>query len=273
MSSAARTNMPARTRLHAFTIIEVMVTVGIVGVLIAIAAPALRGARVRAHEMRSLVNARDIASDMASYTSAFGVWPFLSADKPAPGQPPPSRDLPAGLLAVPWWPEAFIVGVDSIWSLATLWPGLVSRIAPWEEHFGSWVSPGSDDTGLPDPARQSSYILPQTSYIYSNSFIASPALWSGGAVADESLIAPTKPSDVAFPANKVLVWDGDLAYLPRPPRRVDGHWFAPTPMAFADGHAAVRTPADAAPGVANPLNNNNSTRLHNTPEGVLGRDF
>ena len=235
---------------RAFTIVDVMVTIGVIGVLFSIALPALRGARVRARELRSLVNAQSVSADMSAFASAFGIWPFLSSSDPAPGQMPRTQDTPAGLLAVPWWPENFIIGVDSIWSLGTLWPGLVSRVAPWEAHYGSWVSPGREKVDLPDLSVQSNYPLPRTSYLYSNSFVASPALWSGSASADGSLIAPTKPSDVAFPSNKVLVWDGDLAYLPRPPRRVDGHWLHPTPMAFADGHAAVLAPADATPGAA-----------------------
>jgi len=44
-------------------------------------------------------------------------------------------------------------------------------------------------------------------------------------------------------------------------------------MAFADGHAATHTPHDATPGVANPRNDNDDTRLHNTPDGVHGRDY
>jgi len=143
---------------------------------------------------------------------------------------------------------------------------------PWEEHYESWVSPGRNFPSLlSDDGRPVAFV--GTSYQYSNSFIASPALWSGSATADDSLITPTKPADVVFPAQKALVWDADLAYLPRPPRWREGHWLHPTPMAFADGHAATHTPHDATPGVANPRNGNDDIRLHNTPNGVHGRDY
>ncbi len=250
------------------TLIEILVSLGVLGVVFAITLPALVNTRSSARELKSLSNARSIAGDMQAYADHTGVWPFA-----APGAAPAGYPItpPPGTLTVRWWHSVFIT-VGSHWEHARLWPGIVAVTAPWEEHYESWVSPGREFPSLfTDDGRPVSLVT--TSYLYSNSFIASPALWSGAATADETLIAPTKPSDVAFPANKVLVWDGDLAYLPRPPRRVDGHWLHATPMAFADGHAAVRTPADAAPGVANPLNNNNSTRLHNTPEGVLGRDY
>ena len=115
------------------------------------------------------------------------------------------------------------------------------------------------------------------SYEFSQSFFARPRLWSGTpgspAPADESLVAPTKPSDIRSPASKVMLFDGDLAYLSRQPDIVEGHYDAPTPMVFADGHAEARNPLDATAGVPNPLNGTDIRRLHNTPEGVLGADY
>jgi len=78
---------------------------------------------------------------------------------------------------------------------------------------------------------------------------------------------------VEFPSDKVLVWDGDLAYLPRVPAVVDRFFNHVTPMAFADQHAEALLPQGATPGVANPLNHGDDRRLHNTLGGVLGRDY
>ena len=250
------------------TVIELLVTIGVMSVLFSIALPALMGSRVASRRLASLTNTRTIAADMTAYAGATGVWPFAGAGDAAPGAEP----FP-GLIAIPWWPPGAVVMTDDHWALASLWPGLVARVAPWEERFESWVSPGRDRAAIEKPGEGRSVLTPVVSYRYSNSFIASPALWSGQASADESLIAPTRPEDVAFPANKALVWDGDLAYLPAPPRRAQGHWLAPTPMSFADGHAAVNNPLEATPGAPNPLNDNSSVRLHNTPDGVLGRDY
>ena len=260
------------SRPTGFTILELLVSIGIIGVLLAISLPALRNTRASANEVKSLSNARLVAADMAAFAAAFNRWPYARAGERSPAAPTPPG-FPGDQAVVPTLPPGAFVSLGTHWDLDRAWAGLVATVAPWEDHFDSWISPGKQGASLADRLESGFMTSGLVSYIYSHSFIASPALWSGGAVADESLIAPTKPSDVAFPSNKVLVWDGDLAYLPRPPRRVEGHWFHPTPTAFADGHAAVRTPADAAPGVANPLNNNNNTRLHNTPDGVLGRDY
>lgn len=249
------------------TLIEVMVSLGLIAVLIAITVPALSGARIKASELQSLANARHVAADMQSYADQFGHWPYSAPGSAPPGYP---TTPPPNMLTVLWWPSIY-TSVSSHWDHSYLWPGLVAVVAPWEEHFQTWISPGAEpstlfnDTGVPASAVH-------TSYLYSNSFIASPRVWRGSSSADPTLIAPTRPSDVAHPANKTLVWDWELPYLPQRPMRINGHFNRLTPMAFADGHGAVHNPLNAIPGVTNPFNNT-STNLSNTPHGVLGRDY
>lgn len=245
-------------RNRGFTIVELLVSIGIIGVLFSLSLPALLGAKVRASELRSLANARSIASDMHAYADIKGTYPFVKIEPGGTASVP--TPAPPGYTAM--------TILSDVWSLSWAWPGLVAEVAPWEEHWATWVSPGRDPAlpALGDP------ILP-SSYRYSTSFVASPALWSGSATADPSLTAPTRPADVAHPANKVLVWDGELAYLPKRPVFVEGHFNHLIPMGFADGHAAVHNPLDATPGVPNPLFFEDSSRLNNTPNGVLGRDY
>ena len=254
------------------TILELLIVIAVVTVLLSMSMAAFRSVRVQSGRTQSLTRARSIASDLRASATQTGRWPYTDQRETASSARIPDV-FPSGVIVVPWWPDGSYRGTDSRWDLSLLWPGLIQGVAPWETHYTSWISPGHSYPTL-DSLRQSNvWRSPDVSYRYSNSFVASPGLWSGQASADESLIAPTRPEDVAFPANKVLVWDGDLAYLPAPPKRAEGHWFAPTPMAFADGHAAVRQPLDATPGAPNPLNDNSSVRLHNTPDGVLGRDY
>jgi len=261
-----------RAARRGVTLLEVLVAIAVIAVLLGITLPALRGARTAAGQVESVSNARTVASAMLAYADAFGRWPFAYANQSAPGAPRPDGVRP-GTIAFPTIPPGSFIGTGDHWQHATLWPGLVALVAPWEEHLHAWLSPGRYDDTIEEQTKDGQFIGAEVSYLYSTSFIATPALWSGSATADQSLVAPTRPEDVASPANKVLVWDGDLAYRPERSQRFEGHWLAPTPMAFVDGHAAVHHPLDAAPGVANPLNNNSSVRLHNTPGGVLGRDY
>lgn len=234
--------------------------IGIIGVLFSLSLPALLGARVRASELRSVSNARSIASDMHAYADTKGHYPFVAIE-------------PGGTAPVPL-PAAY-VGMQilsDVWSLSWAWPGLVMEVAPLEQHYETWISPGRDPA-LPSLDGNGSAVVTPVSYQYSTSYLASPALWTESATADPSLIGPTTQADVAHPSNKALVWDQELAYLPKPPVSVDGLKNHLTPMAFADGHAATHNPLDATPGVENPLWFDVSTRLHSTPKGVLGRDY
>lgn len=255
-TTAGRLRASRQSHRRGFTIIELLVSIGIIGVLFAISLPALLGARVRASELRSVANARSIASDMHAYADVKGTYPFV-------------KIVPGGTATVRA-PSTFTAMqiLSNVWMLIKAWPGLVMEVAPLEEHYATWVSPGRDTSvpGLNEPSGL-------TSYNYSTSFLASPALWSGTATADPDLIRPTKPADVAFPSNKVLVWDSELAYLAKRPPLVEGLSNHPTPMAFADGHAAVHNPLDATPGIENPFQPGEGTRLLDTPNGVLGRDY
>lgn len=273
-----------RRASRAFTLVELMVAVSVIALLIAITLPALAGARIEARKTQSTVNARTIASVFHQYADLKGHYPFVRAGERPEGMPADGPTLPPGIIAVRWWPEGVILAQGSHWGHARVWPGIVSTVAPWPEHYATWVSPGRS-TELPDleaiavgggsGGAWASSPINAVSYQYSNSFVARPAVWQSGSeqVLAENMLGPVRPSEVAHPANKVMLYDAELAYLRRSPKVVNGHWQAPAAMAFADGHAALHDPTEAAPGFANPLNGGDNRTLHNTPEGILGRDY
>jgi len=249
-------NHPSRP---AFTLIELLVTIGVLGVLISITLPALVGAKSRGQQVVALANARSTTFDFAAYAESYRSWPFAKPGEPVDGVP--EGVAPPDILLLPWWPEGSLRSAGGVWSLAETWPGLVSRVAPWEEHYATWVSPGRDATEI------GRYV----SFRYSNSFVARPELWSPNATPDESLIARTSPSEVAFPSSKALVWDNEVAYEHRP-KFING---LPETLivGFADLHAARKHPRDVTDPVVNVLRDNIARPLHDTPNGVLGRDF
>ena len=259
-----------RTR-HGFTLIELLVVIAIIGLLIGIILPALAGARTSARQTLSLTNARSIAQSFELYTGAHRSYPF-------PGQVADNiGGIEDDVYSMNWYTTQgiAIIAISDIWPMATLWPALVSDITPWEEGFPTWVSPGRDKSlesiedilGDQEPTEIVSYEM-------AHGFFARPRNWSGSrdnpAQADESLVAATRPGDVRSPSAKVMLFDSDLTYLREQPDIVEGHYDALTPMAFADGHAALHNPLDAAEGVPNPLNLGDVRRLHNTPNGVQG---
>ena len=263
-----------RTSRTGFTLIELLVVIAIIGLLISILLPALGKARTTARQTVSLTNTRSIAQSFELYANTHRVLPF-------PGQI--ESDFTGGdddVYSMHWYArDGFaILAITEIWPMATLWPALVSDITPWEEAFGTWVSPGrskelpviDDIFGEQEPAEV-------VSYEFSHSFFARPRVWSGDrdnpADADRSMIAPTKLSDVRSPSGKVMLFDNDLTYHSRQPDIFEGHYDELTPMAFADGHADALNPLAATEGTANPLNGTDIRRLHNTPNGVQGTDY
>ncbi len=251
-----------------FTLIEVLVVIAIVSLLIAITLPALGSARTTARQTLSLTNVRSIGQTFSMYADTHGTYPF-------PGQVE-DVDVPGGELiySFEWFPRGAIVATSSIWQFGTLWPALVSNITPWEEAYSTWVSPGRDKS-LPTLEDIFLDLEPHevVSYEYSNSFLASHRNWQENAVEDPKQLGPRRPDEVTYASQKAMLWDRHLTYLTEQPEIIEGHYDADTPMVFADMHGAVHNPLDAEEGVANPNNQTDIRRLHNTPNGVRGRDY
>lgn len=246
---------------RAVTLVEILVAIGVIGVLLTLLAPTLRGARVQAGETRSLSNARGIVGDIQQYATVNGER-FPAAEVGAFYQ--------TNVAGSP-----IRVSTPDRWASARLWPAIIRDVAPWDERLASWVS-GPFDA---DEHEGRSFV---PSYDYSNSFVAPARVWSDSPPAAmpasevESRSWDVRTSQVAFPAAKAMVWDDAQTYNPRPsPRLPDGAPGGPTPIGFADGHAAMHAPVSATAPAVNVLNANvwRASRLHNTRDGAQGRDY
>lgn len=245
-----------RAHRRGVTLLEVLAVIAIVGVIFALALPAIGAARERAGAMRSLSNLRQIAGAFEGYIRDYQTYPF--------GQQ--GRLYASKYLGEPG--ETF-----PHFEFDIAWPVLMQGHAPWDEFWKVMSSPGKATHAL-----RAGESFP-TSYIYSNSFLARPELWSGR-TGDytESLLRPVTPADVRYPSQKVLMWDGVVAYL-RDPRPLDdwtGFVADPTPMLFVDGHARDHRVAQATDPVINPLRKQHPggwIKLSNTRDGAAGRDY
>jgi len=75
--------LPRRRAEGGFTVVELLVSIAILAVLLAIAVPALRGARRRAFELQMLVNQRESMRILSLYTQDHaGMFPFFSKGSP-----------------------------------------------------------------------------------------------------------------------------------------------------------------------------------------------
>lgn len=239
-----------------FTLVEVLVAISIIALLIALALPALSGARGSAQRLKSLTNLRTIGQAFELYSGGGrGLCPA----------PVEGRFYPMG-----WCPG--VSGTMPWWEATSNWPGLVAEVLPWPANApGVFLAPGAvRDFG---PGVSTCGLPP--SYSYSASFLGRPELWRPGAPADPGLQKGVSTHEVVFPASKVMLWDWELPYLRRELRSAWPDLAERTPMLFADGHGEERVPAEAAAPVPNPLPGvpEPTARLHNTPDGVRGRDY
>ena len=238
-----------RATRTAFSLIELLVAIGVIGVLIGLLLPALSGAKGAALRTRSLADLRQIGVSFELYLGAHrDTHPYQ----------------PAGLPyhVTPGSPYGTISDSNAPWSLGYAWPALFHRVAPWAEHYRVWSAHDPDAGHLPWQTDDGLWILPV--YHYSNSFIGAPATWMDeGEFGDR----PTRRHEVRFPASKVIVFD-----------RMTPHHRGPEPAAargilLTDSSARHAKDADAARPFPNRTGKGQSGIYHNTPAGLLGRDI
>jgi prepilin-type processing-associated H-X9-DG protein/prepilin-type N-terminal cleavage/methylation domain-containing protein len=111
-----------RSRRRAFTLVELLVVVGIVAVLVAMLMPALSHAREQAERLRCVANLRSLGQALTLYVSKSGCYP-LGDEHPGAGQYAlwPVRlwdllDRNRNVFNCParpeeyWWPEGRLLG-------------------------------------------------------------------------------------------------------------------------------------------------------------------
>jgi len=114
----------------AFTLIEVLVSIGVIAILIAMLLPALTRARSSARQIVCLSNLHGIGLVLENYRTKYDdAFPFAALDQVLDIDPPGEGG--GGLM----WSDP--------WKLMIYWPALLHDTNPWREFFGAWVCPGS----------------------------------------------------------------------------------------------------------------------------------
>lgn len=248
--------------IRAFTLVEILIIIGVVVVLLSLASPALRLAGSRAGEIACVGNAKSSAVDI-----------FMYATEHRDTMPAPERaaaqqgEIPLGVIRVD--DESVTV---AYWGVGWLWPGLLMSSS--REARLHWTCSGQagaiDATVTPVMTPSAGAVfqgltpaLPST-YVYSTAFLAAPAFFEPDAMSPLriDLVGPQLLSGVVFPSAKIVLYEDFILH-----DRGGGVETSETPngvgpMLFADGHAETRSVREVSSG---------SPWL--TYWGILGRDF
>ncbi|KAA0215015.1 MAG: type II secretion system protein [Leptolyngbya sp. PLA3] len=238
------TSLASVRQARGLTLVEVLLCVGIMGILLSILLPAAARARDSARQTVSCSNLRQIFSTIEIYANdSGGRYPAIVEGR--------------------MYQVSDAVWVSySYWQIASVWPGVIYNYLAIDEIPDVFISPGSLRHEFP------------SSYAYSTSFAGSPLLWREEAAARPEYRRGQRVSDVTYPSAKVLLWDEELGFLRDEPRCIEVDLAERVPTATADGAVRVRIPVDATVPVVNPFQHPlDHQRLHNTRHGVAGVDY
>lgn len=256
LGRSLRALAPVQARVRpgrrAFTITEMLVVIAVVALILAIAIPSLWGARSRARMIVSASNLRQIGGALAAYAGA--------SDSRYPA-------VESGIL-YPLGPATTRMSFQ-YWQIFHAWPAVIYDHLPRDEHPRVFISPGVRGVSLFDTTRPPSYWLSQT-------VAGDPALWDEqGPIFGESMRSARRQEEVAFPSSKAIMFDAELGWLGREPRRVGVDVAEATKVLLGDGAVISATPADGAGPTPNrdPIALMREHRLLNTAMGVRGQDF
>lgn len=174
-----------KTRRRGWTLIELLVTVGIVAVLIALTAPALRFVNDAARELKSLSYLRTHAQAMSSYTAGSqDAYPIFL-------EPTNLNVLDVGPGNLP-----LVRYFDAHWTWH-IFLGREGHALPYDAEI--YRSPRSIEAHAPlSPYR--------TDYAYPCVFVAKPSFWKQETrVFGTSQYGVTRSGDVAYASSKALV--------------------------------------------------------------------
>lgn len=244
--------------------IELIVVIGVIAVLMSILLPALASARRVSWRLKSASNVRSLTQLVLKRAEDNrGAFPTI--------------DPEAGpVYMMPFTPGNSLRFGGSHWIVAGFqWP------APYEFDERELGAPAM----LASPPATAEDIITHNSvythYRLTSTVIGDPALWGDTPIDEDNLPRyrrGVRIAEIAFPAQKGLMWDAALNWLPRDPK-TDGPDLAdPTPVAAADGSVKNRVPAEMTDGVLchDPDQRawvEDGAAMHNTPDGVRGRDW
>lgn len=226
-----------------------LVVVGVLATLIALAMPSLSRARRQSMALKSAANAQSLSRVVTSY-----------ADQ--------NKELFPSVQENVWYRvEESSSIMFPYWQVDETWIAVVSDILPRWQNLDVVYSPSS-------LTRRESGNALLTSYRYSWSMVAKPDYWIRDRAFDGGLISACRVFEVRFPSSKAVLWDDEAWWLGGSRNRLAFDLKNRVPVAMTDGSVQQASPLMATEPVPNPIFAEPSAmRLRNTANGCAGIDY
>ena len=235
-----------------FTLVEILVTISVIAVLLAIAIPTLWGARRNAVVVVALANQRQADQVLRLYLQDNN-------------ELYPNWGEPGTFAAELYWDEQDHFITDRWWDQPVYW-GVYLHMLGYE----GWASLGPESSG----GEYEQAILDadctgcdlMSWHVISNTAFANPPFWDESLASDKAQHQTQRSTSIAYPSKKgVLVLRRGIMGQSRALDQDMIH--------FGDGHGETVLRLDLTPGIVRGSMHSDGYPVHNTPEGFLGRDL
>ncbi len=260
-------------RLAAYTIIELLVSIVVIALLLAIGLPALSHAHQAARTLHCITSIRTSTFNITSYANGHdGLVPsipqWIDMQHTSIAFPQARQDFPDGASiqmsyfpAGRWWAAALLADrpLDQSWTCPQYRDSLYLRNQYFYDDQPIFYAMGR--------------VVPLSSYEMSEAFRASPRYWKSGIPGRRKTVylSSQKLDLVAYPSRKVLLYERIILHDNTPPY---SFWNGSGPVAMTDGSAKVRSSTDAREGVFNQFDfPNQIKKIRNTKYGIFGLDY
>lgn len=260
----------SRGKVRSFTLIEVLVVLGVIAVLIALAVPGLVRTRQSARDLSDLIKVRQLGSLLAAYAGDFKDFPpvifppvFVNRQLNIPEL---QIDYRGETLSGSWFSNAgmFHLAFDPVVP-TTLVRATGAPKRMFKAHLHSGTTALISDFKLADV------------------FYADPDFWTRDRQIGPTQWHPQTLSSVAFPSAKGMLWQTIVYTIPGHPEGVHGCCSSgvQTAILWADQSASLENMAKLLPGVTHSWGYGSTGPIpadakgppvYQTEFGVLGRD-
>lgn len=243
---------------RAFSLIEILTSLTIIAILVALLLPALGNVRRENQMLVSTVNARTLTQVITLRAQANrSTFPT-----PEPGQL--NTDPHTGIsFAFPYW------------QITQTWPGVFGIDDTYVRSPEIFWSPGNYD---PQARSSKSGRIWPPDYMLTMTVAGDPRLWGDKPVSGNpvDLRRGMRLDEIRFPSAKAAIWDPILAWQrDQPATDAHGNLQTQTPVSSFDGSVTPRVPAECAPAAPHqdPETIFTGMNLQHTPDGLHGRDW